>query len=476
MSRCMVLAMQNKSQVTLPLLLTVLAGAPFLASLDLFVVNVAFEDIGLAFPGHTLGQLSWILNVYAIVFAALLIPLGRWSDRVGRKRGFVLGLATFTVASVVAAAAPSLEILIGGRVLQAVGAALLTPTSLGLLIDAVPADKRAGAVRVWAALGALAAAFGPVVGGLLVELSWRWVFVINIPIGIVLIVLALRFVPDSVAGNPADTLDLVGALALTLGIGALALGLVQGPDWGWGSAGIIAAFVVAVLAVAAFWRNNRRHRSPLVDPALVRVKTFAWANLAALLFSAAFAAGLLANIFWLQQVWGYSALVAGLAIAPGPAVVPLFSYLGQRLSRRVGPGVTASIGCVLLAAGSVTILLSVSPTPGYAAAFLPGWLVAGAGVGLGLPTILSSATADIPAAVGATGSAIVNMSRQIGTVAGISALVAILGSIDGQAGFTTAWWVIGGIGLASALAALGMHSAPARERPEPAPTTLAHGV
>ncbi|WP_072803082.1 MFS transporter [Rhodococcoides yunnanense] len=463
--------MQNKSQASLPLLLTVLAGAPFLASLDLFVVNVAFDDIGMAFPGHTLGELSWILNVYAIVFAALLIPLGRWSDRVGRKRGFVLGLALFTAASVLAAAAPTLEILIGGRVLQAAGAALLTPTSLGLLIDAVPAEKRAGAVRVWAALGALAAAFGPVVGGLLVELSWRWVFVINIPIGVVLVVLALRFVPDSAAGDPADTLDLAGALALTVGIGTLALGLVQGPDWGWSSAGIVTSFVVAALAVGAFWRNNRKHPSPLVDPALVRVRTFAWANLAGLLFSAAFAAGLLANIFWLQQVWGYSALAAGLAIAPGPAVVPLFSYLGQRLARRVGPGVTASIGCVLLAAGSVLILLSVDTTPGYVTAFLPGWLVAGAGVGLALPTILSSATADIPAAVGATGSAIVNMSRQIGTVAGISALVAILGSIDGQAGFTTAWWVISGIGVASALAALGMHPRAVHEPSNSAPST-----
>ncbi|KAA0024579.1 MFS transporter [Antrihabitans cavernicola] len=447
----------------LGMLLTVLAGAPFLASLDLFVVNVAFQDIGRAFPGHSIGNLSWILNAYAIVYAALLIPLGRWADRVGRKRGFLLGLVLFTVASIGAAASTGLWMLVGFRLVQAVGAAALTPTSLGLLISAVPAAKRTASVRIWAALGAAAAALGPVVGGLLVELSWRWVFIINIPIGIALIVLALRFVPDSLDAKAPGELDLVGAVVLTVGIGALALALVEGPDWGWSSDGVIASFVVAAVALAGFWLNIAQHASPLIDPALLRVRTFAWANASGLLFSAAFAAGLLCNILWLQEVWGYSASKAGLAIAPGPTLVPVFSYVAQRLSAKVGAGLIAAAGCVFTALGTVLVASTVAAEPAYATAYLPGWLVAGVGVGLALPTILSTATAELPVDRGATGSAIVNMSRQIGTVLGISVLVAILGSASSSADyagvhdhFVLAWWVIAAVGLAAAVTALGL--------------------
>ncbi|MFJ7724480.1 MFS transporter, partial [Rhodococcus erythropolis] len=163
-------------------LLAILSGAPFVASLDLFVVNVAFGDIAKSYPGHSLGEFSWILNSYAIVYAALLIPLGRWADRIGHKRAFIAGLALFTLASAACAFSPSLWALVVFRIVQAVGAAALTPASLGLLINALPAAKRQSGVRIWAAAGAAAAAFGPVVGGILVEASWRWVFLINVPV------------------------------------------------------------------------------------------------------------------------------------------------------------------------------------------------------------------------------------------------------------------------------------------------------
>jgi MFS family permease len=178
-------------------LLIVLSTASFMASLDLFIVNVAFADIGRDFHGQSLGNLSWILNGYAVLFAALLVPLGRLADRYGRRAGFMGGLALFTVASAACAVSPNLWSLVAFRGLQAVGAAALTPTSLGLLLAATPNDRKVKAVRIWAAIGALAAAFGPVVGGLLVQLDWRWVFLVNIPIGIAALVAGHRLITDS---------------------------------------------------------------------------------------------------------------------------------------------------------------------------------------------------------------------------------------------------------------------------------------
>ncbi|MFE3292626.1 MFS transporter, partial [Rhodococcus sp. NPDC059234] len=270
-------------------------------------------------------------------------------------------------------------------------------------------------------------------------------------------------VPDVRPAADGTGLDLLGAALLTIGIGALAFGLVQGPDWGWSGAPILAAFAVAVAAAAAFWLRNTRHRDPLVEPALLRVRTFAWSNAAALLFSAAFAAGLLANIMWLQQVWGYSALLTGLAVAPGPLLVPAFAAVGQALSRRLPAGTITAAGCALWALGTVAVAVSVGPDPSYATQMLPGWLAAGAGVGLALPTILSSATADLPADRSATGSAVVNMTRQIGAVLGVSMVVAVLtlglsaGEAPTLAAFEHTWWAIAAVAAGAAVLAPGMN-------------------
>ncbi|KJF23366.1 MFS transporter [Rhodococcus sp. AD45-ID] len=446
----------NSQPVRTGPLLAILSGAPFVASLDLFVVNVAFGDIAKSFPGHSLGEFSWILNGYAIVYAALLIPLGRWADRIGPKRAFIAGLALFTLASAACAFSPSLWMLVTFRIVQAVGAAALTPASLGLLINALPVAKRQSGVRIWAASGAAAAAFGPVVGGMLVEASWHWVFLINVPIGIVLLYFAVRLVPDAAEKDPDAGMDLAGAALLTVGIGALALALVQGPDWGWTDPRIVIACALAAVTLIAFWWSNSRHSAPLIAPDLLKVRSFAWSNITAILFSATFAAGLLANILWLQEVWGYSALRTGFAVAPGPMMVPLFAIVGGALTRRYSAGRVAALGSALWAAGTLFVLLSVDTTPHYAAQLLPGWIITGIGVGLALPTILSQATADLPAARSATGSAVISMSRQIGTVLGVSILIAVLGTAVDYNTFRQAWWVIVAIAVASAVASLGM--------------------
>lgn len=446
--------------------LAVLSLAAFVASLDLFIVNVAFGAIGRDLGAGSLSDLSWVLNGYAVLYAALLVPLGRLADRYGRLAGFCLGLATFTAASAACAVAPGLWWLVGFRCLQAVGAAALTPTSLGLLLAATPPDLRVRAVRTWSAIGALAAALGPSVGGLLVQADWRWVFLVNVPVGIGALVAAVRLVPDSRDPGVRTTPDLLGSAVLAVAIGTLTLGLVQGPVWGWVSGREAAALAVTAVALAGFLVRSAHHPLPVVELALLRVRTFAWSNATSVLFSVAFGAGLLSRVLWLQDVWHYSAVQTGLAVAPGPLMVPIATALGQRLTRRGWPaGRLASLGCALFAVGSLLTLLLVGPTPDYVGELLPGWLVGGIGVGFALPTIVSTATADLPPARTSTGSGVISMTRQLGLSLGVSVFVAVLGLPVGyaavHASYVAAWWTMTGFALAAAVTALGMSSRPA---------------
>lgn len=436
-------------------LLAILSGAPFVASLDLFVVNVAFGDIAKSYPGHSLGEFSWILNSYAIVYAALLIPLGRWADRIGHKRAFIAGLALFTLASAACAFSPSLWALVAFRIVQAVGAAALTPASLGLLINALPAAKRQSGVRIWAAAGAAAAAFGPVVGGILVEASWRWVFLINVPVGIVLLYFAVRLVPDTTHKDPDAGIDFVGAALLTVGIGSLA--------WHSSRSG---------LGMDRQSRSDRLRRGRR-DTTLVLVEQLSSPD------SVDCSGSSEDPLVCLVQRHRHPvqrSIRRGSSlehpVAPGSLGILGSANRFRRLTgsasrsavrhrRRIADaqvlgGTRRRTRQLLWAVGTVLVLVSVDTKPNYATGLLPGWIIAGIGVGLALPTILSQATADLAPARSATGSAIVSMSRQIGTVLGVSVLIAVLGSAVDYDTFRQAWWVIFGVALVSALASLGM--------------------
>jgi MFS family permease len=237
---------QGYSKKRVALIVGVLSLAIFMSSLDLFIVNLAFPYISHDFHGSSLDSLSWVLNGYSILFAAVLVPAGRWADRIGRRRMFIAGLIVFTIGSILSGVSVDVAMLISSRLVQAVGAGMMVPASLSLLLAAVPGHARAQAIGTWSAIGALGAALGPVIGGFLVEVSWRWVFWINIPVGVVTVILALKVLPESRDETANARPDLLGAVLVALAAGSLALALVKAPSWGWASKDFFGLLVVAL--------------------------------------------------------------------------------------------------------------------------------------------------------------------------------------------------------------------------------------
>ena len=453
------------------LVLVIVCAGVVLASLDLFIVNVALPDIARDLHQRSLGDLSWVLNGYAIVYAALLVLFGRLSESRRRENGFLLGVLIFTAASAACGAASSLTELVAFRVIQAAGAALLTPTSLSLVLATTAPERRQGAVRAWTAIGGLAAALGPVVGGLLVAASWRWVFYVNVPIGLAAIAIGWRRLPQ-VPGHPVLRPDALGALLVTAGVGLLTLGLVKGNDWGWGAPQTIVSLVAAVTALGLFALHCARSRNPLIDGALFRIRAFTGSSVVAIVFSIAFGAMLLSLVLWCQDVWGWSALQTGLGVAPGPLMVPLFSFLvAGRLIARYGPGRVIAAGATIYAAGATWWTLRAGLDPNYAGQMLPGMLMTGIGVGLTLPTFMSTGASALPPHAFATGSAVVNMLRQVGLAVGVAVLIAVIGTphtgAEQVSAFQHGWIVIASTSLLAAVAGgvlLARGATPRRDR------------
>jgi EmrB/QacA subfamily drug resistance transporter len=450
--------MQRKWRVSL-----IVCVGVFMSSLDLFIVNIAFPAIGKHFGGASLGSLSWILSGYAIVFAALLVPAGRWADAFGRKRAFLLGLTVFVVASAACAAAPSVGFLIAARIVQAAGGALMLPTSLGLMLPEFEPEKRHVAIGVWAATGGIAAAAGPPLGGLLVQADWRWVFLVNVPVGLLGIVTGIRTLAERReigAGRP----DVLGAGVLIVAIGSLVVAIVKGQEWGWGSGSIVALIAVAVIFLPALWWRSERHPAPIVEPSMLRVRSFGLAVGASVLFFGGFGAMLLSGVLFLTSVWHEPVLTAGLMLFPGPATATAFSVPSARLGARFGYRLPGTIGAAVFAAGSVWYITQTGNHPAYLSEYLPGAIISGAGVGLVIPTLTGAGASSLAPERFATGAAVLTMGRQIGAALGVAVLVAVLGTATRTAGdFHSAWLITvsGGLAAGLALAAIGP---PVREK------------
>src|ERR1700722_8065043 len=434
-------------------IMAVLAAVAFMAQLDLFIVNIALPSIGSSYRGSNLSGLSWVLNAYAIIFAALLVPAGRLADHFGRRRFLLVGVAVFTLASAACAAAPTLGVLVAARAVQAVGAALIVPPSLGLLYPAFAKRQHAMVVGIWAGVAAVAGTAGPPIGGLLVGVSWRWIFLINVPIGVATLIAGLRVLPEVRAAAGSRLPDWASSVLLLAAVTLLVLGTVQGPTWGWGNAKTIVLLVVAAAAIAlTVWRTVR-HPHALIERDLFTSRAFTGASVALLLYFVGFAIFLLSVVLFLQGEWHYSAVKAGLAIAPGPATAAVFAVNAGRIRARFGRVLPAVAGTLLMVVAAGYWMLFTGAAPDYPAAFLPGMLAGGMSAGL-TQAPLFAAAGTLPPNRATTGSAVLTMARQVGSAIGVAVVVVILGpaAVHSLGAFHEVWLAEVIAGLAACLA------------------------
>ncbi|MDE3069435.1 MAG: MFS transporter [Acidobacteriota bacterium] len=434
-----------------------------MAFLDTTIVNIAFPSIVRTFGGNArLSTVSWVINGYNVVIAALLVPAGRAADRVGRRGSFVAGVAIFTVASAAAAGAQSAGVLIALRFIQAIGAAIMVPTSLALLLPRFGERSRVGAVTLWGAASALGAGIGPSLGGALVEAgSWRAVFLVNVPLGLFAAVAALRSMAEEREWGPLP--DLLGAAVLTAAVGLLALGIVKSGEWHWTGAATLSCLVGSLALLAAVVRRSLRHPEPVVEPALLGGGTAAPGNVATLLVSVALYATILNNVLFLTGGWGISVLRAGLWISPAALLTALVARPAGHLAERFGVRRVVIPGALAYAGGVLVLAHAAGGTPSFVARWLPGSAIAGIGMGLALPPLIGVVVAGSPPARLATASGINAAVRQLGGVLGVALTVSVLagagetgGGPKALAAHRSAWYLAVDFALAAAVVAFGI--------------------
>ncbi len=433
----------------------------FMIMLDNTVVNVALpaiqDDLG-----ADLSQLQWIVTGYALSFAALMLIGGKLADAYGRRLLFVAGIVLFTGASLWCGLADSGEMLIAARVVQGVGAALMNPATLSIIAATFPPKERGMAIGIWAGVSALALAIGPLVGGLLTEhLSWHWIFFVNVPVGVIAVAASFLLITES-KDETHESLDLPGLATSALGLFALTYGLIEANEYGWTSARILGAFVVAVVALVSFVVIERRRRSPMLDLSLFRSGTYAGANLAMLLVALAMFGVFFFVSLYMQNVLGYSAVQAGAAFLPMTVLVILVAPIAGKLSDRHGSRWLMTIGMILLGV-QLLYLSQLGPDAGFWN-LLPGFVVGGLGMSMAMTPTAAAATRAVPVHKAGVGSAVLNAMRQVGGSVGIALMGAIVANqasgrpgVEGfMAGFEHALFVASLIAFAGAIVAFAL--------------------
>jgi EmrB/QacA subfamily drug resistance transporter len=435
-----------------------------LVSLDISIVNVAFGAIAEDFP-ESRRTLTWVFSAYNIAYAAGLLTAGRLADAFGRKRAFLAGLSIFMVGSLLCAFAPSALMLVAARAIQAIGGAVLTPSSLALVLPEFPVEKRSAAIGVWGAVGAVAAASGPTVGGFLVDtFTWHAVFLINIPLCILAIAVGSKLLRESRDETAPRTVDYFGAVLAVFGVGLLTLMIVQSDEWGWVTQRALVVLALALGFLIAFVMRCRLAAHPVLDLKLLKLPFVAAAAISGFGFTMGFFSLIFVNTQWLQTVWNYSPSRSGLAGIPGPVMAAIVAAPAGRLAQRIGHGKVVATGAVILCSGNLFLSYWITDTPNYLTHYLPVMVYTGIGVGLCISTISSSATAFLPQTKFAMGSALNNTARQIGAALGValvsSILVSALADDSYLNGFQTAWRLTSLIILISGLSMLSLFRKP----------------
>ena len=444
-----------------------------MASVDATVVGIALPTIGREFHA-TVAQLQWVVNGYALTLAALLLVGGSLGDRFGRRRLFGIGVVWFTLASAACALAPDATVLIGLRALQGVGGALLTPGSLAILQASFREDDRGRAIGAWTGLGGVASAVGPFLGGYLIAAaSWRWIFLVNLPIGLFILLAALRHVPESRDPDAPRRIDVAGAALVVTALAGITYGLTEGPATAWHGAAPAVALLVGALSVALFVVVEHRVAAPLLPLSLFRSRQLSVTNAVTFVIYGALGGVLFLLPVVLQVVGRYTPLESGIALLPLTGIMLLGSSTSGRVATRIGPRLQMGVGPVVVGAG-LALLSRVPSDPSYLTGVLPAVVVFGLGLAVTVAPLTATALAAAPERHAGLASAVNNDVARIGGLVAVAVLPAVSG-IDGTAylhpgqlagGFETAamlagaWCAAGGV-----LAAVGI-----RNPPPPTPT------
>ena len=440
------------------LTLVIVCVAQFMVVLDATIVNVALPSIqrGLHFSRP---DLQWVINGYTLLFGGFLLLGGRAADLLGRRRLFIAGVAVFSLASAVNAFAQSSNVLVAGRALQGLGAALVSPAALSILTTTfTDPGERTKALGVWSGIAAGGAAVGLLMGGVLTDLlSWRWVFIVNLPVGVGALVAALRYVPESRGAELRRTFDLAGAFAVTSGLVIAVYGIVKAQQYGWGSGRTLGTLAVAAVLLGAFFFIEKRSPAPLVRLSILRVRTLAAANLSLLFVMSGMMSMFYFASLYVQQVLGYSPLRAGFAFLPVTIGIGVGAALAQSLIRRFDARAVAVAGLSLAAVG-MALLLRTTVHGNYAGQLLLGLVPLALGMGLTFVPITLLATANVHGDDAGLASGLYNTAQQVGGALGLAILSTLAASrtstlLSGSAGASQHAALLGGFHLAFGVAA-----------------------
>jgi EmrB/QacA subfamily drug resistance transporter len=470
-------AMSPSSATRAAWTLAVTGAALFMTALDSLVVGVALHSIRLDLGG-SLESLEWTVNAYTLAFAVLLLTGAALGDRFGRRRMFIAGVGIFTAASALAALAPSIEVLIGARALQGVGAAIVTPLTLTLISEAFPPERRAAALGIWGGITGLGVAIGPFVGGAVVEgIAWQWIFWVNVPIGLALIPLAARWLRES--HGPDPELDLRGLALASAGLFALTFGLIRGEALGWTSATVLAAIGAGTVLLAGFVVWERRAPAPMLPLRFFRSRAFSAANgLSFAMFFGAFGAIFLISQYF-QTAQGFGPFEAGARTLPWTAMPMIVAPLAGVLATRLGTRPVMAAGLALQAVALGWLALVIEPTTPFAELIAP-FALAGIGMALVFPTAPEAVLAAVRADEAGKASGATNAIREIGAVLGVAVLASVFaanGGYESPQAFTDG--VVAALPIAAVVLAAGAVLAlltPGRLRPATGPAVATETV
>lgn len=446
--------------------LVVAVAAMALLPVGVTGTNLAFPEIEAGFGGASRATLSWALSGYSIVIAAFTLLGGQLTDRFDGRRMFRIGLIVFAAASLLAGWAPTVGLLIAGRCLQGIGGALLVSSSLLVATTGWPRERHTFVIGVWTAAFPIGSALAPsVTAGILEIASWRWIFLTTALLALVVLAVEVVALPkaardpsDAVAAGPFEHPDYLGIVVGTGAVGLAALGIVQGPNWGWTSVRIVAALLVAAALVPVFILRSKRHPRPLLDLELFSIRTFWLANVANVFVSVA---GMSVWLIWpllMINQWGYSQITVGLAITPTPFLAGLGAVVSARIAERTGYRGILLLGMSVIIAANLWFVATLETEPNFVGAMLPGLLLYGIGMGLTFSPINAAALSDVPFERYAQGNAAFSTGRFLAGAIGIAAVVAALGEpgSDPLAGYDRAFAMLALVSAAGfALLALG---------------------